>query len=89
MIAAKFNFSMLLYEFCRMRLQNWIGVVADKTATRYLFITGPAPVSGRPKPGKDTRAHMPCKSGVAACVGVTINVASAKAIYILGIEILR
>jgi hypothetical protein len=43
-------------------------------------------VTGRPKPGNDTRAQMPWKSGGAACVGVTINVASARTIQILVIE---
>src|ERR1700730_16905049 len=31
MSAAQLNFSMLLHNFCRVRLQNWIGVVADIT----------------------------------------------------------
>src|ERR1700730_1851205 len=31
MSAAQLNFSMLLHNFCRVRFQNWIGVVADIT----------------------------------------------------------
>src|ERR1700674_4117017 len=31
MSAAQLNFSMLLHKFCRVRFQNWIGVVADIT----------------------------------------------------------
>src|SRR5580704_16457261 len=90
MSAAQLNFSMLLHNFCRVRFQNWIGVVADITvnarqtvrrtvlvyqgaSTRearhtvwrtVLVYHGSAPASGRPKPGKDTLAHMPEKSGM-------------------------
>src|SRR6516162_8217211 len=33
MSAAQLNFPMLLHNFCRMRFQNWIGVVADITVS--------------------------------------------------------
>jgi hypothetical protein len=29
----------------------------------FLFVTGPGPASGDPKPGKDNRPHMPEKPG--------------------------
>jgi hypothetical protein len=72
---AEFHPEPLTASLVQLRSAVWTG---DRLGERNLFVTGPGPASGGSKPGKDTRAHMPEKSGVDAALCVPAPVGQTE-----------
>jgi hypothetical protein len=86
MSAAQLNLSMLLHDFRRLRLQDWIGVVTDIPIRVYRTVRitiggyyGARTYERSPETGKRYPTPNARKSGVAARAG-TVNIASIIAV---------